>query len=231
MMKFGLIRRWRQVLATVLLAAPFGIDAQSHGESPDNASGQTDAKLEEEGFSPLFDGKSLRGWEGDENVFRVEDGAIVGGTLEKPVPHNFFLCTEKEYGDFELRLEFKLVGEGTNAGVQLRSARIPNHHEVQGYQADLGDGYWGCLYDESRRNRVLTGPEQEDMKSVVRLGEWNDYRILCEGKRIRLWINGTPTVDYTEEDANIAEMGLIAVQIHGGPPGEAWYRHIRLREL
>ena len=98
---------------------------------------------------PLFDGKSFAGWEGNLKHFRIEDRAIVGGTLKEKIPRNEFLCTEKEYGDFELRLKFKVLGKGANAGVQLRSQRIPNHHEVKGYQADLGDGWWGCLYDEA----------------------------------------------------------------------------------
>src|SRR5437763_12237044 len=86
---------------------------------------------------PLFDGKTLAGWEGDAKTWRVEDGAIAGGSLDTVVPRNEFLCTTKTYGDFELRLRFKLVGDRAkaNAGVQVRSKRIPNHHEVSGYQA------------------------------------------------------------------------------------------------
>src|SRR6185437_2003116 len=103
----------------------------------------------------LFDGHSFRGWEGDKNVFRIEDGDIVGGTLKAPIKHNDFLCTEREYGDFDLKLKFKILGEKVNAGVQFRSRRIPNHFEVIGYQADLGQQYWGCLYDESRRKKIL----------------------------------------------------------------------------
>ena len=93
-----------------------------------------------EGFTPLFDGRSLDGWEGDQKIFRVQDGAIVGGSLDARVARNEFLCTKSDYGDFELRVQFKLLGTGANAGVQFRSRRIPNHHEVRGYQADLGDG-------------------------------------------------------------------------------------------
>src|SRR5688572_30261341 len=93
-----------------------------------------DEKGPESGFVSLFDGKSLAGWEGDEKVFRVADGAIVGGSLKERVARNEFLCTTKEYGDFELRLKARLVGKGENAGVQFRSRRIPNHHEVIGYQ-------------------------------------------------------------------------------------------------
>ena len=123
------------------------------------------------------------------------------GTLDNKIARNEFLCTTRTYGDFELRLKVKLLGgDNANAGIQFRTKRIPNHHEVTGYQADMGVGWWGALYDESRRNKVLTGPDQAKMKGVVKAGEWNDYVIRAEGKRIQLWINGFQTVDYTEED-------------------------------
>jgi hypothetical protein len=185
----------------------------------------------EEGFTPLFDGKTLRGWEGNEKMFRVEEGAIVAGTLRENIPHNEFLCTEKQYGDFELRLKVKLVGEGGNAGIQFRTKRIPNHHEVSGYQADMGQGWWGALYDESRRNKILAGPKKEVMEKIVKFDDWNDYVIRAEGNHIQLWINGTQTVDYVEKDEGIASTGVIAVQIHGGLPSEASYKDIRIQEL
>ena len=179
----------------------------------------------------LFDGQSLSGWSGDETVFRVEGGSIVGGNLQEKIPHNFFLSAEKEYSDFDLRLKFRLKGESTNAGIQIRSQRIPDHHEMIGYQADLGQNYWGALYDESRRRKVLAGPDLAELEKVLDKDGWNDYRILCVGRTIKLWINGLKTVDYTEEDESIPQSGLIAVQIHGGKPGEAWYKDITIEEL
>lgn len=186
---------------------------------------------DEEGFVALSNGESFEGWEGNLDVFRIEDGAFVGGTLDAPVARNEFLCTEREFGDFELRLKFKLVGKGANGGVQIRSRRIPDHHEVIGYQADLGDGWWGCLYDESRRNRVLARSNWPELKEVLRRDDWNDYVIRCEGRRIRLWINGLQTVDYTEEDQSLQQHGIIGLQVHGGPPSECWYKDIRIKEL
>ncbi len=129
-----------------------------------------------------------------------QDGAIVAGTLDNKIPRNEFLCTTATYGDFELRLKFKLLGgDNANAGVQFRTKRIPNNHEVSGYQADMGVGWWGALYDESRRNKVLIGPDQAKMKDVIKANDWNDYVIRAEGKHIQLWINGFQTVDYTED--------------------------------
>ena len=181
---------------------------------------------------PIFDGKTLDGWEGDLKIFRVEDGAIVAGTLDNKIARNEFLSTKQSYGDFELRLKVKLLGgDGANAGIQFRTRRIPNDHEVSGFQADMGVGWWGALYDESRRNKVLTGPDQAKMKGVVKANDWNDYVIRAEGKRIQLWINGFQTVDYTEDDPKIEATGVIALQIHGGPPSQVWYRDITIVNL
>jgi hypothetical protein len=179
----------------------------------------------------LFDGQTLAGWEGSTRWFRIEQGAIVGGSLQEAIPRNEFLCTEKEYADFELRLKFKVLGKGANAGVQIRSRRIPNHHEMIGYQADLGDGWWGSLYDESRRRKVLAAADADKVAKVLKRDDWNEYVIRCTGRRIQLWINGYQTVDYTEEDPSIEQRGMIGLQIHGGPPSEAWYKDITLTGL
>lgn len=183
---------------------------------------------------PLFDGKTFDGWEGDTTkTWRIEDGAIVGGSLAEKVPHNEFLATTKSYANFELRLKFKLTGtEGQiNGGVQIRSQRIPDHFEMIGYQADMGEKYYGALYDESRRRKVLAAPETEVIEKVLLLNDWNEYRIRCEGRRIQLFVNGVQTVDYTEPDETIEQSGRIAVQIHGGGKAEARYKDIVIEEL
>jgi len=186
---------------------------------------------DEKEFTSLLDGKTLDEWTGDMDFWRVEDGAIVGGSLTEKVEHNQFLRTKAEYGDFELRLQFQLLGERTNAGVQIRTEEIPDHHEVIGYQADLGNGWWGCLYDESRRRKVLDGPPAAERDEPVRIGQWNDHRIRCEGPRIQIWINAVQTVDYTEPDPDIPMKGIIALQVHGKLTMEARYRNIRIKEL
>lgn len=199
------------------------------------AIGATASEPVEPGFTPLFDGKTLAGWEGKTGVFRVAEGAIVAGSLAAKIPNNEFLCTEKEYGDFELRLQAKLVGQGENAGVQFRSVRIPNHHEVIGYQCDMGNAggksIWGALYDESRRRKFLVTGDAEKLAKLVKAGDYNDLVIRCEGPRVQLWVNGLQTVDYTETEPEIARRGVIALQIHGGEPAEASYRRIRIKTL
>jgi hypothetical protein len=182
----------------------------------------------------LFDGKSLAGWEGDtKKTWRIEKGVIVGGSLDDVVPRNEFLCTTKSYGDFELKVKFKLQGDRkhANAGVQFRTKRIPKHHEVIGYQADIGQHYWGALYDESRRNRILAQPEKKLVDKIVKHDDWNEYTIRCEGSRIRLWLNGTLTVDYTEKDDRIERAGIIGLQVHGGAKARVFYKDITIEEL
>ena len=184
-----------------------------------------------ERWVPLFDGTTLAGWEGRADVFRVEDGAIVAGSRTEPMPRNEFLCTLAEYGDFVLRLEFQMPGDGMNAGVQFRSQRIADDHEVIGYQADMGDGWWGALYDESRRKRLLAKPDDEVIARALDRQGWNRYVIDARGDHVRLFLNDHLTVDYTEPDATVEPHGRICLQIHSGPPGEVRYRNIEIREL
>jgi hypothetical protein len=193
-----------------------------------------DAKLQP-GFRWLFDGKTLDGWEGNLDYFRVEDGAIVAGTLEKEIPHNEFLCTKESFSDFELVFEAKLRGVGDNAGVQFRSKRVPDSTEVSGYQCDVGTAWnrsvWGCLYDESRRNKILADAPADKAAEWTNKGEWNELRVVAKGNKIKLYLNGNLSVDYTEEDLNIARSGIIGLQIHSGPPSEALYRNIQIRAI
>jgi hypothetical protein len=192
------------------------------------------AVADEQGFTPIFDGKTLAGWEGDEKVFRIQDGAIVAGSQQERTAHNEFLASKEEFGDFELRLKARLTGKGQNAGVQFRSQRIENHFEMIGYQCDMGAmqgrPIWGALYDESRRRKFLAEPKSEELIARL-LPDWNDLVIRCEGRRIELWVNGLKTVDYLEPDETIPRRGRIGLQIHGGEPAEAAYKDIRIKRL
>ena len=183
---------------------------------------------------PLFDGKTFNGWEGETTkVWRIEDGVIIGGSMEGN-PQNEFLAAKKPYRNFRLTLEYKLNGtEGfVNGGVQFRSVRIkepPN--EMFGYQADIGAGYSGCLYDESRRKTMLAKPAEELIKKAEKPGEWNTYEIRAEDQRIQLFVNGVRTVDYTERAPDIALKGNIALQIHGNCKAVIAFRNIQIDEL
>ncbi|NDV81592.1 DUF1080 domain-containing protein [Bacteroides sp. 51] len=191
----------------------------------------------------IFYGKTFKGWKGNDGEksmewFRIEDGAIVGGTMERPIPRNEFLSTTKQYGNFELRLKFKMkYPEGTgswNGGVQFRSVPHPETpYEMVGYQADIIPWKWGALYDEQRRWTFLgTSLNTEEVKKVTRYDEWNSYIIRCEGPRIRMWLNGIQTLDYIEYDPAIPQTGYIAVQIHEDKnPCEAWYKDIEIQEF
>ena len=183
----------------------------------------------------LFDGASFNGWEGDLNFFRIEDQAIVAGSMEEKIPTNKFLCTERTYGDFELSLSVKFPTTNNNGGIQIRSERIPDHHEVIGYQVDVGYSggkpVWASIYDESRRNRFIAEAPADRIHTLLREEGYNDYNIRCKGPSIQVWFNGEQVVDYTEEDTEIAKEGIICVQIHSGPPSEAWYKDLMIREL
>jgi hypothetical protein len=218
------VRQSEICVALVLTAATLG-SVLSPWES--RADEQKTAQVEE-GFVPLCDGKTLAGWEGDAKLWKVEDGMIVGDS--PGIKQNEFLATKKSYGDFELRLEFRLrKGEG-NTGVQFRSRRVEGSSEVSGYQADIGEKYWGCLYDESRRNKVLVQAPAE-IDKVLRKEGWNEYVIRAEGDHIRLTLGGMQTVDYREADAAISREGVIALQVHAGGPLRVEFRNLRIREL
>lgn len=180
----------------------------------------------------LYDGKTLTGWEGDLTWFRPADGAIIAGRLDQPIPRNEFLCTARQFGDFELRLKVRLMAGQGNGGIQFRSQRVPNSREMAGYQADVATGYWGGLYDESRRAKFLGQPtDLAAVKRILKPGDWNSYVIRCEGPRIQLWLNGLLTTEFTEADSTIPQTGFIGLQIHAGAPTEAHYKELELEEL
>ena len=186
-------------------------------------------EADEEGFAPLFNDKDLTGWEGNDKLWIVEDGMLVGRS--PGIRHNDFLATTRTYGDFILRFQIRLLGGKGNSGVQFRSKRVPKSHEVSGYQADVGAGWWGTLYDEARRNRPMARPKPADLKRAIKPKDWNDYEVKAVGDRITLTINGVVMVDYTETDPKIAREGIIAPQVHSGGPLEVQFRNLRIKEV
>lgn len=183
--------------------------------------------VETAGFTSLFNGENLDGWDGDASVWSVRDGMIVGA--HKGIKHNEFLAFQKPFGDFVLSLSFRLVDGKGNSGVQLRSVRIPGT-EMSGYQADIGEGYWGSLYDESRRNKTLAPASKRALDKLNKDG-WNHYMIRAFGDRIVVYLNEAVSVDYRETDPEIAREGLIALQVHGGEPMEVHFKDIQIQRV
>ncbi|MDG3003132.1 family 16 glycoside hydrolase [Paludisphaera mucosa] len=185
------------------------------------------ALVETAGFVPLFNGRDLTGWEGDTSVWSVHDGMIVGKSQK--LDHNVFLATKEPYRDFVLSLTFRVVDGKGNSGVQLRSVRVPGT-EMSGYQADIGEGYWASLYDESRRNKTLV-PGSAEALAKLNKSDWNHYMIRAFGDRITIYLNGVTAVDYKETDPAIARDGLIALQVHAGDAMEVQFKDVMIQRV
>jgi hypothetical protein len=172
----------------------------------------------------FFTGKDLTGWVGDEQLWSVADGEIVGRS--KGLDHNEFLFSDMAAEDFSLTFEVKLFkdnGQG-NSGVQFRSEALDSG-EAKGYQADVGVGWWGKLYEESDRGLLWDKPGDEHVKT----GDWNKYKIVARGSRVQTWLNGKPCVDL--EDPEGKRRGVFALQIHSGGPMEVRFRKLKLEVL
>lgn len=205
--------------------------------STQTAGAQQDA---EDGFVPLFDGKTFDGWHkvGGNAQYHIEDGEIIG-VCQNSHP-NTFLRTDKTYTDFEFRCEFKWDVKG-NSGIQYRSHQKPNKDgkpvgQVFGYQYELdpSDRAWTAgLYEEGRRGWLydLKGDEKKDKREAVKLDDWNQIVIRCEGNHIRTWLNGVAIVDYVDEADEALMEGFIALQVHNGREGKLRWRNLRIKEL
>lgn len=182
----------------------------------------------------LFDGRTFSGWEGNTDaVWRIEEGVIVGGSMDGN-PQNEFLATTESYGNFHFRGEYKLVGtEGfVNGGIQFWSQRISEPaNEMIGYQADIGAGYSGFLYDESRRRTMLASADPELIARVERPGQWNSYEIVAIGSQVVLSLNGQRTAVWVEREEGIPQRGKLALQIHGGCKAEISFRNLSIEAL
>ena len=168
----------------------------------------------------FFNGRDLTGWNGDDDLWRVEDAEIVGSTTTG-LNHNAFLKSEMILKDFRLVFEMKLTPDNENSGIQFRS-RAADHGEVRGYQADAGAGWWGKLYEELGRALLWEAPGDQHVKK----GEWNLYEILAVGHHVRTAINGHPCVDL--QDPEGALQGLVAFQLHSGGPMDVRFRRLSL---
>jgi len=184
------------------------------------------AAFAEDGFVPLFNGKNLDGWDGDPRLWSVKDGMIVGSTEGVSLEHNEFLISKKQYSNFILRADMKLRNH--NSGIQFRSKALPDW-VVSGYQADAAENnYWGCLYEEKGTRGIMVNGWKDKGENVVKLKDWNTYEILCDGDHIQIKLNGTVTADL-HDSASLS--GVIAMQLHRGPPMQAYFRHIQIKVL
>ena len=208
---------------------------------------------DDDGFRSIFNGENLDGWDGNPELWRVEEGAITGQTTaEKPTDGNTFIIWDQgEVDDFELRLEVRI--EGGNSGIQYRSHELPDQRwVVGGYQADFeaGDTWSGILYDEKGRGvlaqrgqRTTIGDnhrpavdeqfaESGELNAHIRKGEWNQYHIIARGNVLIHRINGHTMVEVTDDDeAGRSMQGILALQLHAGPPMKVQFRNIELKRL
>jgi hypothetical protein len=185
----------------------------------------------QDGFKLLFNGKNLDEWIVDTpGLWRVENGVIIGKS--PGLKYNDFLRTKRQYRNFVLKATFRMMDESGkgNSGIQFRSKPMEGSHEVIGYQADMGQQYWGCLYDESRRKIVLVEASKAALGTLKKDG-WNEYTINARGNRITLELNGVKSVEWVENDPTVEQSGFIALQLHSGPPLEMHFKDLRISVL
>ena len=219
-----------------------------------------DDRSSEKGFTRIFNGKDLTGWTGDPRLWSVKDGAITGQTTpENPAKGNTFLIwTNGTVGDFELRCSFKLAANNdkgfANSGVQYRSKILdPGNWVVGGYQADMeaGPTYTGILYEERMTRGIMAERGQkvvwdkdckkqvvgslgssEELQKIIKQGDWNDYVVIAQGNHLQQFINGRQTVDVIDDcESKRAMSGVLALQLHAGPPMAAQFRDLRIKTL
>jgi len=181
-----------------------------------------------DGFTPLFNGKNLNGWDGDPRLWSVKDGMIVGSTEGAPLEYNSFLITKKTYANFILKGQAKLRNH--NSGIQFRSEEVPGlKWAVRGYQADMAENnYWGCIYEERGKRGILVNGWKDKAEKVGKLTDWNDLELLCDGDHINLKVNGLETADL-HDSAKLD--GIIALQLHKGPPMQVYFRNLEIKVL
>jgi hypothetical protein len=189
----------------------------------------------EEGWAPLFNGKDLEGWKqiNGRAKYEAKEGCIVGASV--PNSPNSFLCTTKNYADFELEFEV-MVHPELNSGVQIRSESKPEYQNrrVHGYQVEIAiGGFSGGIYDEARRGKFLNAERPTDeLKALLKKDQWNKYRVVCRGDHLETWVNGVKVTDLRD---SMTATGFIGLQVHGvgdrTDPLEVRWRNLRLREF
>jgi hypothetical protein len=183
-----------------------------------------------------FDGKTMKGWkalpEKNQFLWKVRDSVLVGGDGVLRISENNYLYTTDHFEDFEFRCLFRLSGDSDigliNSGIQYRSQIIDGN--MVGYQADIGNGYWGDIYDEHRKGKLVEG-DLQTLKHLLREDGWNSYVIRVKGDFHELYINGVKTSEYQEKDTTVSKIGLIGIQLHSGGNAKIEVRDITITDL
>lgn len=210
----------------------------------------------EKGFEKIFDGKTLKGWNGNPKFWSVKDGAITGQTTkENPTKGNTFIIWEGKTGDFDLRLDYKIIGG--NSGIQYRSFKAdgPDEWRIGGYQADFeaGDTFSGICYGErfrgilslrGKKTTLTVGDDGKlkkeveefskdaDIAKAIKKEDWNSYRIVARNFNLTHYINDVKTTQVVDHDKKTRRAdGLLALQLHAGPPMTVQFKNIRIKEL
>jgi hypothetical protein len=207
------MKKLTALLLTLLLALPARAQDAKKADLP---APTADGKI------PLFNGKDLTGWYGDESVFSVDNGEIVGKS-EKGLKRNEFLKSKYDVADFRLTLQMKLTPNTANSGVQFRS-QPHQGHEMKGYQADAGQGWWGKLYEESGRGLLV----KEGGEKFLNKDDWNTYEIVAVGPKILVALNGHKVIDLDDNDPRAARSGIFGLQVHSGGPTEVRWKNLHL---
>ncbi len=183
---------------------------------------------DDEGFRPLFNGKDLSGWvqPDDKEIWSVENGEIVGKTKAGQLKKNEFLVTDRPYTDFVLKAKVKILNG--NSGIQFHSKRAENG-AVAGPQVDIADGYWGVLYDERGTRGIIERYPPEKAAELAKKGDWNEFTITVKGDHLTAVLNGTTILD--REDPMFPKTGIIALQVHAGPPMEVRFKDLSIKTL
>lgn len=194
------------------------------------------AVAEDDGFKPLFDGKTLDGWHGNADLWSVKEEAIVG-ECDGNIPDNTFLISDGEYGNFVLKIKFLLHNHTGNSGVQFRSRELKGADQqvpfvVAGNQADIAsERYMGILYGEKTRGIVadVTSETTAAIEKAVNKDGWNEYVITADGDHIKMELNGVTTVDIEDKDGE--KSGVIALQLHRGHNMRISFKDIEIKVL
>ncbi len=218
----------------------------------DDSNWMADETKDKDGFTPMFNGKDLTGWDGEREYWSVEDGTITGHTTaEKPLNRQSYLFWKGgQPADFELRASFRFTGSWGNSGINFRSTRLPNW-DVKGYQADMetGPSFTGILYEcnqreimalrgqkvviaEDGRREVTTFADATELQKHIKPNDWNEYKIVARGPEMVFTINGVETCHVIDkQQGKSAARGCITLQIHPGPPMKVQFKNIRIKQL